>query len=900
MEMASVARIFVTNLLFLSFTTKGSAPISDFEDDEIPSWYPYNLIETDVSCYKVGVCPMFPPGGELSVFPNSEEKFQHALHNMHRMHKNPNATDIINVDITKWFNGGWATSTYAAYYTGGDYCGTGSSIRHPLYWYSDANAGARLKAWDENTCISLSNAHLTCNNAQNEIIWSSNGNINIPTNRCSLFGDNCDYGSRSAAMSTENDDNKGEKPWFADENICGGNSCFKDSHCNPIFASYNDYVGIGFVEGMNGVTHQYSRATPEIQYELPIGAHYDDRMTTKPSDRDGTNKHFALILQYFHDTIPASKCWALYQDTATEMSILLDDITGSGRSQYFRSKFIPPNNCRPYKFICKKADGSYVKLPEEDTYFFGTQMMEWGYTLKSNDGVDGVPGVSLADLSPGYDCDEQHYYFTGTQWIVNGGPNINIQNDIYYYHNGGTCRGCQYIQILQCYQTCIESGQGNINNCNCDTPTPTSDGNTPSPITTATTASPVTASPTTASPITASPTTASPTTAPPTTASPITASPTTASPTTASPTTASPTTALPTTASPITASPTTASPTTTSPTTASPSTSPTTASPTTASPTTASPTPDGYTCIDVINYEQVFNRVRTWDEASDAGTYLGTCEEDFQAIYPLCGEWNSDSMEYYYYFIYERKGTGGRKSKLYVYMRICCGDGSTFGPNYVIESDINNPYQANAVLINRYQPPQALNSDDSWTNPSKWEWKHYLVYTIMALIVLCCIMAGLFLIKRHIARKNSFALTMDDYYPDKARGSKRNIIMDHTIQMHGFSSKPGPKHVALPSNVRDSTDGSTDGFTTHIANKYDSTDGSQDYGVNTMLTPPMQKLGHAVLPSVSIDTPETNPVDTVDLEEPPMFNGLPPPVPIDAIPNNVEQLNHDDITNAFE
>ena len=202
-------------------------------------------------------------------------------------------------------------------------------------------------------------------------------------------------------------------------------------------------------------------------------------MTTKSSDRDATGKYFALILNYFHDNIPASKCYALYEDVYTEMGVLLDDIAGSGRSQWFRSKFYPPDNCRPYKFICKKSDGSFVKLPEEDTYYFGTQMMEWGYTLDPYDGVDGVAGVTLASLSTGYDCDEQHYYYTGTEWIVNGGPTINNTADIYYYHNGGTCRGCQYISALECLQACILS-DFDTTTCNACGPTPTSMPSTPS------------------------------------------------------------------------------------------------------------------------------------------------------------------------------------------------------------------------------------------------------------------------------------------------------------------------------------------------------------------------------------------------------------------------------------
>ena len=149
-------------------------------------------------------------------------------------------------------------------------------------------------------------------------------------------------------------------------------------------------------------------------------------------------------------------------------------------------------------------------------------MMEWNYTLDPTDGVDMVPGATLASLAGGYDCDEQHYYYTGTKWIVNGGPTLTNTADIYYYHNGGTCRGCQYISILQCWQACIES-DFNPGSCTCDqitsdpTEAPSDQPTTQAPTTLTPTLNPITSTPTTSNPTSASPTTQSPTSFSPTT-----------------------------------------------------------------------------------------------------------------------------------------------------------------------------------------------------------------------------------------------------------------------------------------------------------------------------------------------------------------------------------------------
>merc|ERR550525_1867537 len=174
----SVVVLLIANI----HVSHGGWPISD---PNAPSGTPnikdtakYNLIDADPSCFHEGVCPMFPPGGQLSAFPNSEEKYQQFLHNLHRMHPNQS----LETPIGKWFYGA-DTGGGRTFFHNSDYCGVPpnpNSIvpRKPLYWYSDANQMARFKQWDEKYCDqdwytqTGMNAHNTCGWGTEEItVW---------------------------------------------------------------------------------------------------------------------------------------------------------------------------------------------------------------------------------------------------------------------------------------------------------------------------------------------------------------------------------------------------------------------------------------------------------------------------------------------------------------------------------------------------------------------------------------------------------------------------------------------------------------------------------------------------------------------------------------------------------
>ena len=229
----------------------------------------------------------------------------------------------------------------------------------------------------------------------------------------------------------------------------------KDSHCDQIFADYNDYQGCGFVEGTNGVDTVFSRNTVEINYLLPAGSHFDERIKVAPQDYNIDGKYFTLMLEYFdvnHSQTPLA-CYALFNESYYEMDVHLSeeglgDFTFSieSYSVFFTANFYPLQQCEPYAFICKTSKNKFVRLPEDGDYFFGTEWIDWKWSNYSKYGK-------------GYECKENHYYWDGEEWIVNGGPTLTT-DDIWYYQdtdNYGQCLGCSKIYRLECIEDCITS-----------------------------------------------------------------------------------------------------------------------------------------------------------------------------------------------------------------------------------------------------------------------------------------------------------------------------------------------------------------------------------------------------------------------------------------------------------
>jgi len=402
---------------------------------------PYNMIDAYPSCYARGLCPMFQPGGELSAFPNSEEKAQQLLHNMFRMF--PNESLVI-----KW--GKWRLAANknlgrTFYCPSCEFCGTTHLDRKPLYWYSDANQAARFKQYDENSCDQSwydepgVTAHHTCKWVLPEYGGGSN---------CDLFG-SCAASWRMGAFCVEDD------CWFETEGICGANTCYVDPHCEPIFGNHYDYSGAGFVEGMNGASAVYSRYTDEIFYRLHSGAHLDERLRIVSEDRDVNGKYFVLMAMYFdaNNTDHLDKCWALYDGAYHEMDVELSDhpdttngYLADSHNVMLSSRHNPPiDTCEPYAFICKSQSGKLIRLPEDKRYYFGTEWLDWEW--------------SNHNANWNLKCRENHYFNNGQQWIVNGDPKLD-KCDIWYYQDNVTyseCIGCPSIPKLDCWQDCIYS-----------------------------------------------------------------------------------------------------------------------------------------------------------------------------------------------------------------------------------------------------------------------------------------------------------------------------------------------------------------------------------------------------------------------------------------------------------
>ena len=227
-----------------------------------------------------------------------------------------------------------------------------------------------------------------------------------------------------------------------------------------------------------------------IVLEKRSGTHFDERYKIAEEDHDADGKYFNLMLEYYDHsrTQTPSVCYAMYNGSAHEMDVYVSNSphfsSGWDEGTYdsndyhviFQLKFDPPSECQPYSFLCKTSAGNFIRLPEDNSYYFGTDW--WDYSWSDYEG------------DYGYSCKEQHYHNNGEEWIVNGGPapsngtkmeseiNGNLTTEqIWYYVNGSECIGCQYIDTLVCNEECIYTDKMADGQCSSQcsnmTPSPT-------------------------------------------------------------------------------------------------------------------------------------------------------------------------------------------------------------------------------------------------------------------------------------------------------------------------------------------------------------------------------------------------------------------------------------------
>jgi len=208
----------------------------------------------------------------------------------------------------------------------------------------------------------------------------------------------------------------------------------------------------------------------------------------------------------------------------------------------------------------------------------------------------------------------------------------------------------------------------------------------------------------------------------PTTPSPTTPSPTTPSPTTPSPTTPSPGTEPVSTGTPITSEPARRTRRPTNDPTADPTSQPTEDLATATMDPTAAPTDiaSDYTCASTVDWYQEWTRVRV-DPGEPYFTYKSSAEEEFLVQHPHCGS-ETRLLEYWYSFTFTDAEDIDNRI-LSMNMTVCC-DG-TFGATFVPCCDM----AASRRVINLYYGARTTKRD-SWSDPSQFGWKQYLVFTL--------------------------------------------------------------------------------------------------------------------------------------------------------------------------
>ena len=366
-----------------------------------------------------------------------EERALHVLRNVARLF--PTEYRSSKYGAYEWCYKGSATWEWD---TGG-YCAQAAA--YPVYSYSMGNQASRFHAWDKFACDDAI-GHETCSTP----------------NRCDRFS-GCGFSERSRTFiplgtyfcfctinktAIISDANSTGGIWAKAEGVHGMNNGLDGGHCSAIFDPDYKYFGIGYWPSMSSATYLYIKNGPPRDYPIYAGSHFDETAKIASEFYHAEGKHVTFAMGWYGDadTVDRSahRAYLLYRGTMTEMALAF----GDSRSGIYEAHFAYPAQCEPYAFVVQSTDGVLYRLPQQESYFFGTSWVEL------EKGVPFKPGVDYAV------CDENHYYRDareGDAWIDNGGENLTVVEITYV--DQAQRQGCPLVESLaRCYSEFVETG----------------------------------------------------------------------------------------------------------------------------------------------------------------------------------------------------------------------------------------------------------------------------------------------------------------------------------------------------------------------------------------------------------------------------------------------------------
>ena len=194
----------------------------------------------------------------------------------------------------------------------------------------------------------------------------------------------------------------------------------------------------------------------------------------------------------------------------------------------------------------------------------------------------------------------------------------------------------------------------------------------------------------------------------------------------------------------------------------------------------------------------------------------------FLAAHPDCAS-SVEALEFFYFLKWTASPGTPNKGPIVAYVHACCGDGSydaTFGTSYTMPDsysatlDIDGEFEANSVWDARYGASDSYTDAESWTEPSKFGVKQYVVFSILGLMLIGCVVGALVGRKWYLKRKErrpwrgAYVKT-----PDKTRamhemasfppGPEVTTDGDNTGRFIKSQGMPKAKHIVAAQSYAD-------------------------------------------------------------------------------------------------